>query len=82
MLQLGLFPIISPQTGVTVPDGAVRWLETCSVEEVVAAVADAAALDPEQRIEATCLAQQAARNSYSRERFATAIDSALERSLP
>jgi glycosyltransferase involved in cell wall biosynthesis len=82
MLQLGLFPIISPQTGVTVPDGAVRWLETCSVEEIVASVADAAALDPGERIEATCAAQQDARNSYSRERFTTAIDAALERSLP
>jgi glycosyltransferase involved in cell wall biosynthesis len=40
MLQLGLHPLISRECGITLPDGAGRYLETCAVEEVETAAVE------------------------------------------
>jgi glycosyltransferase involved in cell wall biosynthesis len=81
MLQFGLFPIISRQTGVSLPEAAGVYLDTCTVEEI-----EAAALDVYDRPDAALaagirLTQSRALALNSRERFAAAVQSYLERAL-
>jgi glycosyltransferase involved in cell wall biosynthesis len=73
MLQVGLYPILSRETGISLPSGAGMYLECSSVDEIddaVNVVFGRAAEALEQEIEAT---QSHARSEYSRERFAREV---------
>ena len=68
-LQAGLFPIISRDTGVSLPPGCGIWLESCSLAEIEAAVGAAHRM-PEATLAAqTGAAQGEALRRYSRRAF-------------
>lgn len=78
MLQLGLLPIVSRETGISLDPGAGTYLETCSVDEIREAAGVAHALaEPVLRaqIEAT---QRRALAEHTRERFGSAIRAYLK----
>lgn len=76
-MQAGLFPILSRQCGIDLPPGCGTILETCSLEEIEAAIEGAHRLPEGERhrqIEATT---REARRRFSREAFRTAIATRL-----
>jgi glycosyltransferase involved in cell wall biosynthesis len=78
MLQAGLLPLISHQTGVDVPDGCGLWLETCEAAEIAAAARVLAAL-PDAEVGRRSKAVRAfARERHSRTAFSTAMRRYLE----
>lgn len=74
-LQAGLFPLISPQTGVSLPDNAGMYLKTCSLEEIEAAMDAARALSDSVLGETIAVLQKSALENYSRERYASDMQS-------
>ena len=81
MLQLGLYPLISHESGVTLPTGAGRYLETCSVDEIEAAAADLHSKDERGLATEMTIVQGVALEAYSRERFRSRIRAHLQRAL-
>lgn len=76
-MQAGLFPVLSRQCGIDLPPGCGVMLETCSIEEIEAAIEGVHRMpDGERRrqIEATTAD---ARQRFSREAFRTAIATLL-----
>ncbi|HSH31500.1 MAG TPA: glycosyltransferase, partial [Candidatus Saccharimonadales bacterium] len=68
-LQLGLMPIISRDTGIDLPDGCGIYLESCSVEEIEAAVLKVSGMDNDSLTDQIARCQQTALRQYSREKF-------------
>jgi glycosyltransferase involved in cell wall biosynthesis len=70
MIQAGLFPILSRETGVSLPTATGVYLETSSIEEIEAAVVEVQRR-PEASLRAEIESTQAwALAAHSRERFA------------
>lgn len=81
MLQAGLYPLISRETGIDLPEGAGKYFNELSVEEVERLVRAALAL-PDGRVrEEIRETQKRALDTYSREAFTKAMDAALDRAL-
>lgn len=74
-LQAGLFPLISPQTGVSLPPNAGMLLKTCSLEEIEGAIDASRELSDSVLGEAIALLQENAVKNYSRERYASDMQS-------
>ena len=81
MMQTGLYPIISRETGIDLPEGAGKYLTELSVEEVERLVRATLALSDEQLRKETAATQAHALKAYSREAFTESMDAALERAL-
>jgi glycosyltransferase involved in cell wall biosynthesis len=79
MLQLGLYPIISRETGVTLPPDAGAILETSSVDEVEAAAVSVFGRPSDVLAEEIQETQALALTTYSRESFANAVRDYLRR---
>ncbi len=80
-LQIGLYPIVSRDTGVSLPTGCGKYLEECSIEEIrdtVVAAHSADKLDLATQISST---QKFAVERYSRERFRQEMESFIVRTL-
>jgi glycosyltransferase involved in cell wall biosynthesis len=73
MLQLGLYPLISRESGITLPDGAGRYLETCEVEEIHAAAGELSEMAESELAEQTRATQAMALERHSRAAFSRAV---------
>jgi glycosyltransferase involved in cell wall biosynthesis len=73
LLQLGLYPIVSRETGMTLPTGAGLLLETSSVEEIEAAATQVFELPADELAAQIERTQALALATYSRERFADEV---------
>ena len=81
LLQVGLYPVVSRETGISLPDGAGIYLEQSSnreIREAVLRVAGAPHAQLERELEAI---QSDALNRYSRASFATNIRNYLTNTL-
>lgn len=81
MLQLGVYPIISRDTGITLPEGLGIYLESCSIEEIRSALHEAYDM-PEDQLRRDIGAIQAyAQEAYSRERFRSMMSSFIQKAI-
>tara|TARA_Y100000310_G_scaffold214702_1_gene215625 strand:+ start:15467 stop:16636 length:1170 start_codon:yes stop_codon:yes gene_type:complete len=69
MMKLGLFPIVSRDTGIDLPHGAGIYLEDCSIYEIEEAVASVFVMDKSELEDQIRRTQKVATNSYTRELF-------------
>jgi tetratricopeptide (TPR) repeat protein len=65
-LQVGLYPIVSRESGIDLPAGAGRMLETSSVEEIGRAMAEVIEMPADALAAATATCQRVALALYSR----------------
>ena len=65
-LQLGLYPIVSRESGIDLPAGSGRYLETCSIEEIGQAMAEVRAMPLASLEAAIATCQRQALALYSR----------------
>jgi glycosyltransferase involved in cell wall biosynthesis len=81
MMQLGLYPLVSTDTGIELPDGCGMYLDPCTLDTIEAKVRQVYEMtnaDLEQQITKT---QTFALREYSREKFARDMDQFLSRVL-
>ncbi|MBT0653021.1 glycosyltransferase [Geomobilimonas luticola] len=76
-LQVGLYPIISRDNGVTLPFAAGAYLEECSVEEIEHAVWQAYRMEESELKKQTLQCQDYALEQFSRKRFSQNMTRAL-----
>ena len=82
MLQLGLYPLISRECGVDLPDGAGRYLNTCAVQEVEQAIAELHAMPHDELVDQTRAVQAWALERHSRKSFRREVRAYLRKALP
>ncbi len=80
-LQVGLYPIISRNTGVTLPDDCGIYLEQCTVEEIEAAVRHVMSLPAEELTRQIAITQEYALQRYSREAFVREMDRFIQNAI-
>jgi len=80
-LQYGFYPIISRHTGIDLPDGAGKWLEECTVEEIERSVGHVFSLPKAKLVDEISETQAFALQQYSRSSFQNAMNSYLDRQL-
>jgi hypothetical protein len=81
MLQLGLYPLISRESGITLPPGAGTYLELCSVDEIEARAAELHACESSRLIEEVAVVQGGMRSAHSHEAFGARLRRYLERAV-
>ncbi len=80
-LQAGLFPIVSRDTGVSLPAGCGIWLESCSLEEIAGAVAAAHRMPEAALATQSGAVQREALRRHSREAFRDEMSAFLRDAL-
>jgi len=80
-MQIGLYPIISRDTGVSLPAGCGICLETCSIEEIESAALTAYQMSDSSIIEQTGQVQRYALETFSRERFRMLMERFITRTI-
>lgn len=80
-LQIGLFPIISFDTGIVLPKGCGFYLKNFSVEEVKKLAKAAYEMSKEELERQISLAQEFALKQYSREKFSSNMSNYLAKIL-
>lgn len=80
-LHIGLYPLISRDCGLTLPAGAGRYLETCTVEEIEAAVLDLHAAPTERLAREVATVQTFVHTTFSRHAWSLRLRSFLETHL-
>ena len=81
LMQIGLFPILSRDTGIDLPDGCGMWLEDCSLDEIERALDRVIAMDEAEFVRQVETVQRHAFDRYSRERFALEMGAYIETAL-
>jgi glycosyltransferase involved in cell wall biosynthesis len=81
LLQLGLYPIVSRQTGVDLASGCGTYLESCTPAEIEAAIRAVHAFSPLDLVEQVRRTRDDARRDHSRDAFASAMHAHLARLL-
>jgi hypothetical protein len=81
MMQMGLYPIVSRETGVSLPDNAGTYLCSCSVEEIVEAANAVTRLGERRLCREIAQTQAFATKAYSQARFSAEIRAYLRRAL-
>ncbi|MBM3532690.1 MAG: glycosyltransferase [Alphaproteobacteria bacterium] len=76
-LQLGLYPVLSRESGIDLPAGSGRYLETCSIEEIGRAMADVLAMDVGSLATQIAVCQRQALALYSRASTTRRLDGIL-----
>ena len=79
-LQIGLFPIISKETGIDIPINIVQYLDDCRIETLENAVLQAYNMEESTLIEIIMECQKLA-NKYSRENFRSQMTAFINSSL-
>lgn len=69
-MTVGLYPILSRNTGIDLPDGLGIYLEDCSVEEIEAAIARVHAMDEASLARDIAAIQAYAKEAYGRAAYA------------
>lgn len=77
MLQVGLYPVISRETGITLPEGCGKYLGDCSPQDIEVAVRWVAEQGPRRLAQETTVVQRDALRRYSRPAFAATINAYL-----
>ena len=80
-LQYGFYPIMSRHNGITLPDGAGVYLETCSIDEIEKRVFEAYEAPRDFLVEQIQSCQKFALSEYSRENFSHKMRSFLIQAL-
>jgi glycosyltransferase involved in cell wall biosynthesis len=80
-LQTGLYPIISRDTGIILPDGCGTYLEDCTIDEIEAAVRNTYKMGTAHLTEQIALAQQMAQRDFSKDDWAVTIKSRIAAAL-
>ena len=80
-LQIGLFPIISYEAGISLPEGQSMYLETCSAEEIALLARQAHGMHKDELHEQISSLQKFAEAQYSREKFSADMTKYLSRVL-
>lgn len=81
LLRLGLFPVLSRQTGIDLPLGAGFYLETLSVNEIIDKIGLVEALSRDELHRQIRLIQQDANKRYCRENFKERTWNFLDRAV-
>jgi hypothetical protein len=68
-LAMGLYPILSKECGIDLPEGLGTVLETCSLEEIEGAMSHAIAMDDVELVRRISVMQADALHRFSRESF-------------
>ena len=76
-LKAGLYPLVSRATGIDLPDGCGRYLESCTVEEITSAAREVAALGDDELLRQIARVQRHAVETYSRPAFAATMEAYL-----
>lgn len=77
-MALGLHPIISRETGVTLPEGIGQYLETCTLEEIENTCAKAFSLSRKSLSYGSCVLRNTMQKEYSRQAFSHAISNIIK----
>ena len=80
-MQYGLYPIISRYNGITLPEKAGMYLESCSISEIEEKIFQVAAMTNEQIVEQIKVIQAFALAEYSRENFSKKMRAFLVKAL-
>jgi hypothetical protein len=80
-MLIGLYPIVSRNTGITLPEGAGTYLETCAIPEIEAAARSLHEMSRDDVRESIALTQAEARRRYSRRAFSERMSRYLDRAL-
>jgi hypothetical protein len=80
-MRIGLYPIVSRETGITLPQGKGIYLESCSIAEISSAVREAFNLSERELVEQIGSVQAFADAHYSRAAFSATMHDYLSRSL-
>jgi glycosyltransferase involved in cell wall biosynthesis len=80
-MQIGLYPIVSRDTGINLPAGVGRYLESCSVEEIETAIVTLFCTNPSIIGQEIAECQKYALSEYSRERFSASMKDYLGKAL-
>ncbi|MBU1007679.1 glycosyltransferase [Candidatus Dependentiae bacterium] len=80
-LQAGLFPIVSRDTGVTLPEGAGIYLDTCSHQEITDAIFKIHSMDTKLLTKQIIECQKQAIMLYSRQNFTEKLTENLQQFL-
>jgi len=80
-LQLGLFPIISRNNGITLPNNAGLYLETCATSEIENVVNQAMSLSKDELEDQIASCQSFALKEFSREKFSSDMSAFLGKIL-
>ncbi len=80
-LKIGLYPIVSRDCGITVPEGAGTLLETCSIDEIEDAVLRVHRLTAAELRTAVAAAQADALRRFTPEAYRRTVDHFLQRML-
>jgi Glycosyltransferase len=73
-LVYGLFPLISRDTGIALPENCGRYLETCSLAEIEKNIREIYNLSDAELAGQIAITQQFARENFSREKFTTVME--------
>lgn len=77
-MWLGLFPIISRDTGIDLPSGCGVYLEQCTVEEIENAVTTVVHMPEKEFLQQRKIIAEYASVQYSRKRFSTIMRSSIQ----
>lgn len=80
-MLIGLYPIVSRNTGITLPEDAGTYLETCSIPEIEVAASSLHEMSSDDVRESIALTQAEAKRRYRRHAFSERISSYLEEAL-
>ena len=81
MMRAGLYPIISRETGITLPDGYGTYLHASTVEEIIQACSNVSEMSRDRLTEHIRTCQGFALREYSREAFSQDMRAYLNGSL-
>jgi hypothetical protein len=80
-LGLGLYPVVSRDCGLTLPKDVGRYLETCSVEEIEAAVLDLSAAPADRLHREIAATRSYVHETFSRQAWSRSMRAFLDRHL-
>ena len=80
-LQIGLFPILSYDTGITLPDDCGIYLETSDIDEIEKGILHSYDMCSSELIKQISIIQEFALNQYSREQFSEDMKKYLQKIL-
>ena len=81
MMQAGLYPLVSHDTGIVLPEGSGMYLERCTGEEIEQSVGTLHAMKENDLCVQIRQTQTHALREYTRERFEETMSSFIERIL-
>lgn len=81
VMRVGLYPIVSRETGITLPDGHGTYLDSSTVEEILQACSNVSEMPRDQLTKHIAACQSFALSEYSREAFSRDMRAYLSDSI-